>query len=263
MALSLRALFAVALSLASVSVPKESAAGELDDLTLRVEHMRIQTAQVGGTEVEIDFLRTTVGLEVGFGPTAVGWIYQDARNGDPDHPAKDQTGMMLTARYDWVLNARWQLESFARLAVPGDDDESQPLYATDTDLMLKLIRSSPEGVASWRGSPVHPSASIGTIINEYGRVQLLAAAGLWWRGFGTYISGFSALNGVENPMDPGNDAEIAFANLQNRGITASLSYEFLGWEVALRRNTGITNSGNDWTIAMSYRALFGDGEWRP
>lgn len=238
-------------------------ADSLDDVTVRVSRMQIDHAQVGEAEVDVDFIRTVVELQAGFGPIAMGLQFQDARSGDPSGLPETQKGWMWRLSHQQLLHPKWQLISDLRLGLSPDDDPSQPLYATDTDFAMRLVRSSPEGFFYLWDRPVHPSAYVGGIVSRYGRVQAVGGAGLWWRGLSGYVTGFHSFNGVADPMNPGDDGDIVFAHLKNQGITLSAGYEWNGLLLDVNKNFGFENSGDDLTFGVGYRYLLGSGEWLP
>ncbi|MGZ7212474.1 hypothetical protein ACXWOF_10105, partial [Streptococcus pyogenes] len=69
-------------------------------------------------------------------------------------------------------------------------------------------------------------------------------------------TGFTAFNGVEEPLNPGKDADKRFANLKNRGVTLEVTYEFRGFMIWLRQNRALKNGGNDLTFTLQYQRFF-------
>jgi len=154
-----------------------------DDVTVRTSVMRISQVELAGQEMDVEFVRSTLEVDFGFGPATLGLAFQNA-NRDPDFAAGEvENGLMFTAGYNWILSDRWRLDARTRVGLV-DTDPANPLYATDTDLRVNLVRFSPEGAWTWANRNVHPSAYVGGAVNRYGRAQVVAGAGLWWAGWG-------------------------------------------------------------------------------
>ena len=230
--------------------------GTVDDVTVRASVMRITQAELVHASPELGFTRTSLHVDLGFGPATAGVLFHRAdKDSDVPH-GNPEDAIMLTAGYDWLLSSRVRLESFARVGVWGENDPSQPLYAQDTDLRLNLVAFSPDGVTLWRDRAVHPSGYVGTQINRYGRVQALAGAGAWWNGWGVYATAHHSFNGVEDLSNAGEHFEHRFAFLDNRGVTASLSYDVRPLQISVRRHFSLKNGGNDLTVSAQWSWAF-------
>ncbi len=217
--------------------------------------MKITSVKVGGETKTPIFYRHNTVLELGLGQAVFGVVYQYAAKNNKTVSGKVENGVMLTAGYDLILSNAFRLEAFSKLGLTSGNDPSQPLYASDTDLRLNLVTFTRDGVAVIGQKAVFPSSYIGMVINKYGRLQTIGGVGVWWNYFGFYITGFHAFNGVGDPFNPGNDLDIRFANLQNRGVSFELSYEFRDITFNLKRNYAIKNSGNDLTFSLHYHYL--------
>lgn len=231
-----------------------------DDVTVRTSVMRINQVKLAGQEMDVDFVRSTVDVDLGFGPATVGLSFQNANRPADAAAGTVENGLMLTAGYNWILSDRWRLDTHTRIGLV-DTDPANPLYATDTDLRANLVRFSPDGAWTWAGRNVHPSAYIGGIVNRYGRVQSVAGMGLWWNGWGSYVTGFASVNGIDNPMVPGDHADEGFAYLQDRGVSVSGTYDLGSLRVGMRRNFALENGGNDLVFVLEWNQGLGGG-WR-
>ena len=227
------------------------------DLKIEYSLMKITTAKVGGVTRTPTFYRHNAVLELGLGQATFGVVYQHAAKDKKTVPGKVENGVMLTAGYDLILSSTFRLEAFGRLGITSGNDPAQPLYATDTDLRLNLVTFTRDGVAVIRQKAVFPSLYSGLVINKYGRIQAIGGAGVWWNYFGFYVTGLHAFNGVKDPFNPGSDADITFANLQNSGVSFQLSYEFRDITFNLKRNHAIKNGGNDLTFSLQYHYPLG------
>ena len=226
----------------------------LDDVTLEYAAMRLDEAIVGGRTVGPEFYRHQFDVSFGRGPARFGLSYQYATK-DPDTvEGVEEVGVMLNAGYDFHLRAGLRLDTFGRVGVT-DTDPSQPLYAADTDVRANLVWYSPNGAGLLRDRPVHPSTYVGSIVNEYGRVQAIAGAGLWWNRIGVYGTGLHSFNGVEDPMNPGDDFDKRFAYLKNSGVSASVSYDWGPVTLLARKHWPIENGGNDLVFGIRYHGL--------
>lgn len=248
-------LFAHVVLVLSVLWPSQTAHAQLiDDLLIRYSGMRISEAVLRTSDrVDVEFYRHSVGMAAGRGPLELGFIMQATYPGDgaPDGPSAEE-GIMLTAGYSQALTPRVRAEVSGRIGLTGSN-EAQPLYAEDTDVRLNLVAYSLDGAWLLGGDPVFPSAYVGSILNRYGRVQGIGGTGAWWRSVGAYLTVFQALNGVEDPAAPGEDADVLFAAIQNGGVSLSGSYEFRNFLVTVRRNWPLQNGGNDFALALEYR----------
>ncbi len=252
--------------LASVAVgtfaQKASAGPLIDDLSARYSMMRITEVKLGDSIRTPVFDRHNLSLDLGIRQWTIGLQYQRTSKQASTEAGTPEHGLMLTAGYSDTINSWLLFEGFARIALTPNTDESQPLYGTDTDLRLKLVAFDSDG---WGGPehPICPSFYAGTIVNRFGRTQLIAGLGLWWRGVSGYVTGLYSLNGVKDPTvtpDPN-----MFANLQNAFITLSAGYDLEINDTArvhfeLRRNIALRNSGNDTLGMIEFRYAFSSPE---
>lgn len=227
----------------------------VDDVLVRYSRMAIQDVTLAQGRMDVAFFRHNLDVAVGRGPVTLGLTYQLTDTGTPGQGTPEQ-GLMLTGSYGRLLSHRLRLEARGRLGLTPGIDYGQPLYATDTDLNVNLVAFHPEGVMLLRRRPVYPSAYVGGIVNRFGRWQGIGGAGAWWNQVGLYLTAFYAFNGVADPSQPGPDAAHAFAKLQNAGISGSVSYEWQGFLLGLRRNWALRNGGNDLTLTLQYRHFF-------
>ncbi len=246
---------------------RSSSAQIIDDVKVQYARMSIQAAQLSETDLTVDFTRHLVDMVFGRGPVTVGLTFQQAvkENNDPLPPAlaHSEHGFMLTAGYDAVLSPRWRVETYARVGLGGGTDPGHALYATDTDMRVNVVAFEPDGWGLLAGRPLFPSAYAGGVVNRYGRVQAIGGAGLWWNSIGTYITAFSALNGVDDPLatlqSGGPEAPYLFAALSNAGMSGSVSIERGPFQVGLRRNIALRNGGDDLTLWAAYRYTLRQG----
>ena len=85
----------------------------------------------------------------------------------------------------------------------------------------------------------------------------MGGLGFWWRGFGAHLNALSSLNGVEDPLNPPESThEEKFANLKNQFVNMGLSYEIKKLKFSYRKNFPYLNSGNDYTLTVTYRYHF-------
>ncbi len=216
---------------------------------------------------DVSFTRQFFDVSFGRGPFTFGATYQRTTKRDSDTLplvlAKSENGLMLTGSYDHLLSLLWRVESFARVGVLGSD-ESQALYAEDTDLRVNVVRYWPDGKWLLGDRPVYPSAYVGGIVNKYGRVQGIVGGGAWWKGIGLYATGYHALNGVDEPLTESFDgtdaADYQFAALSNSGVSGTIRGEWGPFTLSLRQNWGLRNAGDDLTFSASYRMPFGRDE---
>jgi hypothetical protein len=163
---------------------------------------------------------------------------------------------MLTAGYNYIFSRNFRLDTYGRLRIWGDTKPAQALYATETDFRAKLIMFDPDGMVASLDDAIFPSAYLGANVNKYGRVQGLAGAGLWWKGAGLYCAAFNAFNGVNEPLNPGNDFDKKFANLKNSGVSFGGTVEFRNLTLEVRKNYPLKNGGDDLTISLHYQNFF-------
>lgn len=243
-------------------LPLALRAQNISDFKARYSATMITKArlQSAGT-LAVDFYRHNLELELGLGQGFVGFTYQYATKekltgklGNTFGRVED--GLMLTAGYNFIFSERLRLDTHGRVGVWGETNEAQALYATDTDLHMSLVMFAPDGIAQMKGRPVFPSLQAGMNVNKFGRVQALAGAGLWWRGLGMYATAFQALNGVADPLHPGNDADKVFANLKNSGVSFAATCEFFNFLLLLKHNYAVMNGGNDLMLGLQYQRFF-------
>lgn len=232
-----------------------SHAQAVDDLTVQYEGMVVSSIQERAEVVSMPFYRHSIAVQVGRGAWSLGAIGTATRGTSPYGP--EEEGLMLTAGYGHILSDRLRLETFGRLGVTKGHFFGSPLYATDTDLRLNMVGFLPDGWGWLQEQPLFPSAYAGAIINRYGRVQLVGGMGVWWNHWNGYLTGFAALNGVADPGMTRRDANIAFANLRNAGISFSLARDIGAFTFALRHNVPIENGGRDTTFTLTYRHFWG------
>jgi hypothetical protein len=254
-------------SLASICLilPTCLQAQRISDFKMRYSLMTIKEATLEkvGT-LAVDFYRQNFDVELGLGQAFVGFIYQYATK-DKNTSKLGNTfgvvedGLMLTAGYNWVLSNRLRLDSYGRLGIWGDTNYAQALYATDTDLRLNLVFFDLDGAAVISRQAVFPSGQVGVNVNKFGRVQGVAGAGLWWNNIGTYLTGFTAFNGVNEALNPGKDVDKIFANLKNSGVSLGVTYEFYDFMLWVRQNRALKNGGHDFTVSLQYQHFFPKG----
>ncbi|MEM6647216.1 MAG: hypothetical protein AAF730_13290 [Bacteroidota bacterium] len=227
----------------------------IDDLFVSYYRMAITEISFLRGEDIPTLNRNYLSAGIGKGPFTIGVDYQ-ITHGGTGAMASEQ-GTMLTAGYQQRLTSRWRVDVSGRLGVSPGINNDNPLYATDTDLNIRLVRYNPDGGSFLREYPIFPSAYVGGIVNEHGRVQAVVGAGAWWNQFNLYVTGYYALNGVEDPLNP-RPEEIGrvFASLRNAGVNASLSYDIGNWTVNLRKNIPIENAGNEIVFGIRYRYFF-------
>ncbi len=232
------------------------------DLRVATSVMRITSADISYSAVEdIDFFRTNVAIDLGWSWGTLGLIYQNANKAEGVEEGRVENGLMLTGGYDYLFSHSLRLEGFARVGVSNGNDESQPLYATDTDVRVNLVAFSSEGTGFIRDAAVFPSGYVGAVVNKHGRVQALAGGGVWWHQWSAYVTAFHAFNGVSDPMNAGGDFDRRFAFLKNRGITTSFGYDVGPVRFGVQRNFGLLNSGNDLAFTFEWKHLLGGGLW--
>jgi hypothetical protein len=149
-----------------------------------------------------------------------------------------------------------RLDTYGRLRIAGKTQPAQALYATETDAHLKLVLYDADGAMTFFNGAIFPSVYAGVNVNKFGRVQGLAGAGLWWNKIGFYLAGFNAFNGVNEALNPGNDADKIFANLKNSGVSLGLTYEFHNFMIWVRQTYALKNGGDDLTLSLQYQNFF-------
>jgi hypothetical protein len=251
-----------------IILPTHLQAQRISDLKMRYSLMTIKKAtleKVGN--LKVDFYRQNFEVELGVGQAFMGFTYQYATKdkgtgkiGNTFGIAED--GLMLTAGYNFILSNHLRLDSYGRLGIWGDTNYAQALYATDTDLRLSLVLSDLDGAAIISHKAIFPSGQVGVNVNKFGRVQGIAGAGLWWNRCGLYLTGFKAFNGVNEPLNPGKDADKIFANLKNSGVSLGVTYEFYDFMLWVRQNRALQNGGNDFTVSLQYQHFFPKGRPR-
>lgn len=227
----------------------------VDDVTIRYAFMRTTEVRVGNETRTPVFDRHNINVELGVKFWTFGLTYQrtDKNASTPD--GRPENGLMATVGYTRPLASWLRFAGDIRVALTPDTDESQPLYAADTDLHLKLVGFSPDG---WFGinHPLRPASSAGIIINRFGRIQLVGGLGFWWRNLSIYTTGLYAVNGVEDPINHPN--QNTFADLQNAFINFSGGYDIninskLRIHIEIRRNLALRNAGNDTVGVIEFR----------
>jgi len=212
-------------------------------------------------DLEVDFYRHNVEMELGLGQTFIGLTYQYATQKENTGKlgntfGKTEAGLMLTSGYNFIFSKNFRLDTYGRLRIAGETQPAQALYATETDARLKLVLLDPDGASPFLNAAVFPSAYVGVNVNKFGRVQGLAGAAIWWNQIGISLAGFNAFNGVNEALNPGKDADKIFANLKNRGVSLGLTYEFHNFMVAARQNYALKNGGHDLTLSLQYQSFF-------
>ncbi len=241
-----------------LGIPDRVQAQVVNDVMVRYSRMVITKTNPGYMLVDGGLYRHNVEVAFGRGPLTLGLTYQITEKwGNPGHGTPER-GMMLTAGYDHILSYNLRLEGFARVGLSDHVNYANPLYATDTDLRVNLVTFHPDGIGLLADKRLFPSAYVGGIVNQFGRVQGIAGAGLWWNRIGTYLTFFHAFNGVDDPRNPGADVDRVAANLNNRGMSVSLSYQLGDFLIQARQNVALKNGGNDLTLALQYRFFFGE-----
>lgn len=240
-----------------------SAVGQtFDDVTISYSNMHITESQYEDSTGEVqkfdtDYTRQNFQICVGIGQALFGVRYQRATKA-PNVPAgENENGYMLLAGYDWIFAENFRLDSYARIGL-SDTDPGNPLFATDTDIRTSLVTFTRTGMGYLGGKRFFPSAYLGLQYTKYKRAQLLWGGGLWWNHFGTYFSGYYAFNGVETILLPESveGFEERYANIENRGMSVSLSYEFLGIEAHVKQHFALLNGGNDFVFGFKYILKF-------
>ena len=229
----------------------------IDDVMIQYSLMNITEAKVGGQIKKPHFYRHNIQLEFGKGQTTFGMIFQRATKDAKTVPGVPENGVMLTAGYDFILSKMFRIQASGRFGITSGNNPGQPLYATDTDFRVNVVVFNTDGTVPLFNKPVFPSSYAGVVVNKYGRVQAIAGAGVWWHYFGFYATGYNALNGVADPFNPGSEADRKWANLQNRGMSLELTYEFGNFKLGVKQNLGFKNSGNDFMGSLQYRHFFG------
>lgn len=212
-------------------------------------------------DLEIDFFRHNFEMELGRGQAFIGLTYQYATKTENTGKigntfGKTEDGLMLTAGHNYIFSKNLRLDTYGRLRIAGETQPAQALYATETDIRLKLILLDPDGAGTLFNGAVFPSTYVGANVNKFGRVQGLAGAAIWWNQLGIYLAGFNAFNGVNEALNPGKDADKIFANLKNSGISLGLTYEFHNFMVGIRQNHALKNGGHDLTLSLQYQNFF-------
>lgn len=257
----MRATLAFAVGLVALTAPFAAEAGpQITDVSVGYSFMRISDVTIAGRQSEPVFLRHNLDVGIGIENLSLGLVFQRADKTAATETGEPENGLMLKVGYDQIVLDWLRLESAARLALSAGTDSSQPLYATDTDLTLKLVLFD---AAGWGAvdRPIFPTAFLGSIVNRFGRVQLTGGVGVWWWGFSAFVSGLYSLNGVDDPMLPAPGERGLFAAIDNAGVTTSVGYDLditstsqMHFEV--RRNFAIRNAGDDFVAIVRWRHYF-------
>lgn len=229
----------------------------VDDLTIHYEGMVVTDIQERKEVVRTPFYRHSLMVQLGRGAWSAGLIGALTRGTSSYGP--DEEGLMVTAGYGRLLSDKLRVETFGRVGVTKGHRFGSPLYATDTDLRVNLVGFLPDGWGWLQDRPLYPSAYAGVIVNRYGRVQFVGGSGIWWNQWNVYLTGFTAVNGVDNPLKTNRNADIAFANLKNAGFSISASRGIGPLTVGLRHNIPIRHGGYDTTLTLTYQRFFGGG----
>jgi len=233
------------------------AAQVIDRLSIGYDLMYINRIDLkDGSTVDIPGLyRNFLHTGVQKGPLSVGLVYQIARGEGVN--AKADEGLMIISSYEHVLSYSLKAKVEGRVGVSPGVDYGNILYPTDTDIQLQIGYFNPDGHGFLMDYPLFPSGYTGLILNRFGRIQAIAGLGTFWRGFNLYVTGFYALNGVSNIANPPeSQTDIAFAFLNNSGISASLGFYIQDWVVGVRHNFPVFNSGNDWVFSLKHTIHF-------
>ena len=229
-----------------------------DDLTIDVSTMEISKVELGGDDKFPHFFRNNLALIAGRGRATFGLVYQYATKTRETAAGAQEHGLMVAAGYDWYLRHNLRLEAVARVGVTGSN-EYQPLYAEDTDVRANFVWFDADGFGLVKSKSLYPSAYGGTIVNRFGRVQAIGGAGVWWNGIGIYATAFHSFNGDNAIRGPEDARPINFANLENGGVSLSLSYQWRDLEFVAKRNFELRNGGNDFTFGIRVRRFFNQG----
>lgn len=242
--------------------PRPIRAQHFSDFKLRYSLMSIEQATLQGIgSLDLDFYRHNLETEIGLGQAFIGLTYQYATKEKQtgkfgNSLGKIEDGLMLTAGYNFIFSNQLRLDTYGRAGIWGNTNPAQALYATETDLRIKLILFDVDGTGLLSRKAIFPSAHIGTNVNQYGRVQALGGFALWWNGFGLQADGFYAFNGVEDVFNPGKDGDKIFAHLKNSGVGAGIMYEFHDLQLWVRQNLALQNGGHDFTASLQYQHFF-------
>lgn len=242
--------------------PFPTHAQRVSDFKLRYALMTIKQATLENYgNLDIDFYRHNVEMEIGLGQTFLGLTYQyatkDKRTGKFGNSlGKIEDGIMLTAGYNLIFSNSLRLDSYGRFGVWGDTNPAQPLYATETDLCVKLVLYDLDGAGLIASKAIFPSLYGGINVNQYGRLQALGGLAVWWNGFGLQADGFHAFNGVQDAFNPGKDTDKVFAHLKNSGVGVGVTYQFSDIQLWAHQNIALQNGGHDFTVSLQYQHFF-------
>lgn len=228
----------------------------VDDISIHYSYIHITEAKFTDVNAEPRINRQYAGVDLGIGRGTLGVLYQKTTSPGDSPVGTPEEGIMITAGYDFVLSRAIRLEGYGRIGVSPDINPAQPLYATDTDVRLNLVWYNRDGVGRLGGGAFFPSTYVGVIVNRYGRIQEIAGLGTWWQGVGLYLTGFHSFNGVDDPLNTVEDADIRFANIKNSGVSFSISYDFKNLKMWVKKNEPLENGGNDLTFSAQYQFYF-------
>lgn len=245
-----------------LAFPQYIQAQRISDFKVGYSRITIKEARLEkvGT-LATDFYRHNFEMELGAGQAFIGLTYHYATKKQNTKKlgntfGKTEDGLMLTTGYNFIFSSSFRLDTYGRLRIWGDTNPAQALYATETDLRLKLFLFDTDGAGFVLNNVVFPSAYAGVDVNKFGRVQALAGAGIWWKGISLSLSGFNAFNGVNEVLNPGKDRDKIFANLNNSGISLGAAYEFRHFLLWARQNYALRNGGDDLTLGVQYQKFF-------
>ena len=245
------------LALYAVAFTSKAIAQNIDRLTVGYDLMfinRVHFKDNSSADVP-GIYRSFFHAEAKSGPLRVGLIYQVAR-GEGFNAQADE-GLMITGSYEHLLSYSMKIKALGRVGITRGVDFGNILYPTDTDITFQVGYFNPDGQGFFMDYPLFPSAYVGVIVNQFGRVQIISGAGTFWRGLNLYLTGFYALNGVSNIQNPPNDqADIAFGFLNNSGVNASIGIHIRDWILGVRHNFPVFNSGNDWVFSVQHTFFF-------
>ena len=244
-------------------VQAADAYGFPDDAALGYSASYTPQARFSGRLFEAGMLRQTLALELGWGDFGVGVRLHDAESLVRTVPGESEFGVMLTGAYSPVLTNYLRLELNTRIGLThGSSNPGQPLFATDTDLRVRLVAFDPVGlrIGSER---LFLSGHLGGNLNWVGRTQASVGGGLWWRQLGLYVTAFQTLVGVD-VQDLGNSVpRNAFARLRASELSVAFSWDIRlsqtdELQLEIRQGVPLENGGFTGILAATWRFSFED-----